>query len=307
MNRAASEHDRDCTGEEHVPVLLGPVLELLRPGPGMRVVDGTVGRGGHAERLVEAIGVHGALLAVDRDPEALDRARARLKDADARVLFEQASFCQIPQLLDAHELGTADRVLLDLGLSSAQLGRPERGFSFSEEGPLDMRFDPGSGGPTAAALLARLSEPELADLLHRYGQERFSRRIAKRVVRARGKKPIETTGELADIVRRAVPGRSRIDKATRTFQALRIAVNDELGELERALTVLPDRLAAGGRFAVISFHSLEDRLVKRAFRALPDEFREVTRKPVGPSAEEKRANPRSRSAKLRVIERIGKE
>ncbi|MHC4887429.1 MAG: 16S rRNA (cytosine(1402)-N(4))-methyltransferase RsmH, partial [Planctomycetota bacterium] len=211
----------------------------------------------------------------------------------------------IPEVLTLLKRGRLDRVLLDLGVSSIQLDTAERGFSFRQDGPLDMRMDP-SSGESAAELIQRLPEEELANLIYRYGEERLSRRVAKRIVEARRERSIKTTGELAEIVRRAIPGRSRIDKATRTFQALRIAVNDELGELQSSLDSVPMLLAPGGRFAVISFHSLEDRMVKLAFRdyASGGDFRVLTRKPIVAGSEEERLNARSRSAKLRVLERL---
>lgn len=292
-------------GGSHTPVLLHQVVALLQPRSDAIVVDGTLGLGGHSAALANVLGPGGLLLGVDRDASALKRAEARLKGGAVPCRFFHASFSAIPQLLVEVGVGEVDAVLLDIGVSSLQLETPERGFSFRHGGPLDMRMDPSSPGPTAQDLVMQLPEDELADMLWRYGEERFSRRIAKRLVAARAEGTIATTEDLARLVRRAVPGRSRIDKATRTFQALRIAVNDELGELERALETVPEVLAPGGRLAVISFHSLEDRLVKQRFRdwAEDDVFRLVTRKPVRPETEEAAANPRSRSARLRVLER----
>jgi 16S rRNA (cytosine1402-N4)-methyltransferase len=208
-------------------------------------------------------------------------------------------------VLAEHAIPELDGVLADLGFSSDQLADPQRGFSFLHEGPLDMRLDPTSDRPTAADLLARLSERELADILWRYGQERFSRRIARRIVAMRQRQPIRTTLQLAELVRSCVPHSGRIDPATRTFQALRIAVNDELGALQRLLAVLPQCLRIGSRAVIISFHSLEDRLVKQAFRQR--EFWQVlTKKPVRPDAAEIRSNPRARSARLRAAQLVAK-
>jgi 16S rRNA (cytosine1402-N4)-methyltransferase len=288
----------------HVPVLLPEVLELLSVPAGGTVVDGTLGLGGHAAALAERLGPEGLLIGLDRDPAALARARERLAGVRCRTHLQTARFSAIPEILDALGQPAADAILLDLGVSSLQLDSPERGFTFREAGPLDMRMSPEETAESALDLLRRLDRTELADLIYAYGEERFSRRIAKSVVEAMRNKTIQTTEDLASVVRRAVPGRSRIDKATRTFQALRIAVNRELEELEAILETAPDRLALGGRLAVISFHSLEDRLVKRAFRERGREgFTVLTKKPLTAGAAEKQRNPRSRSAKLRGLQR----
>jgi 16S rRNA (cytosine1402-N4)-methyltransferase len=286
----------------HVPVLLAEVLELLAVRPGALYVDGTVGLGGHAAAVLRATAPGGRLLGLDRDGETLAAARARLAEFGSRVRLEQGDLREIPGRLGGER---ADAVLLDLGVSSLQLDDPARGFSFQAEGPLDMRMDR-SAGTTAADLVNRMREGDLADIIHEHGEEPASRRIARAIARARETRPIETTTELADIVRRAAPRRrpGAIHPATRTFQALRIRVNGELDGLGEAIERIAGCLAPGGRMAVIAFHSLEDREAKRAFRALSGSgFRLLTRKPVRPGEAEVRANPRARSARLRAIAR----
>jgi 16S rRNA (cytosine1402-N4)-methyltransferase len=282
----------------HVAVLPAEVLELLAPAPGHVLVDATVGAGGHTRLLAERVGPTGTVIGLDRDRAMLDLARPRLDGLP--VVVRHAGFEDLRAVLAELGVPAADGVLADLGFSSDQLEAPERGLSFQLPGPLDMRLDP-ERGESAAALLRRLSERDLADLLWAYGEERFSRRIARRLVEARRRAPLETTDQLAELVRRCVP-RSRghgIDPATRTFQALRIAVNDELGALERLLDALPRCLRPGGRAVVISFHSLEDRRVKQAFRNR-ERWQQLTRKPVRATEDEVRRNPRARSAKLRA-------
>ncbi len=286
----------------HVPVLLREVLEALAPTEGGVFVDGTLGGGGHTRALLEHVGSSGQVIAVDLDPGAIQRAEELL--AGFPVAVANASYADIPEVLDELNIATVDGVLLDLGLSSDQLADASRGFSFQSNGELDLRFDPEHGEP-AWRMLARLGEEHLADLIFQYGEERFSRRIARRIVEERRTSPIRTAAQLAELVRSCVP-RSKghsIDPATRTFQALRIAVNGELDALKIALRRLPDRLKPGGRLAVISFHSLEDRIVKEAFRADP-RLEVATRKPIEASEEEVGRNPRAKSAKLRVAERI---
>jgi 16S rRNA (cytosine1402-N4)-methyltransferase len=285
----------------HMPVMLDEVLELLRPGTGGIFVDGTLGGGGHARALAERVQPSGRVIAFDLDSAAVDRAAPSLAELPVDVAC--ASYADIPELLAARGIDAVDGILLDLGLSSDQLADAERGFSFQGAGELDLRFDRAQGEP-AWRLLKRLRENELADLIYRYGEERFSRRIARKIVEMRRSAPIRTAAELAHLVRSCVP-RSRghsIDPATRTFQALRIAVNNELETLETALAKLPDCLRPGGRLAVISFHSLEDRVVKYAFRGDP-RWHMVTKRPRQASDEEIARNPRARSAKLRVAER----
>jgi len=304
----------------HVPVLFQAVLSGLQVKPGGRYVDATVGGGGHAAGVLEASSPDGRLLGLDRDPAALEVARGRLAAYAGRVVLVHSSFTCLKDVALARDFTNVDGVLFDLGLSSLQLADPARGFAFATDGPLDMRFDPTAGGPTAAQLVNRLSFDELRDLLFLYGEERQARRVAEAILAAR---PVCTTRELAAIVAAAVGRRyrGRVHPATRTFQALRIAVNDELAALEAALPQAVELLAPGGRLVVISFHSLEDRLVKQFLRResrdcicppeAPDcicdhraTLRVITRKPLRPSVDEVSANPRSRSARLRVAERI---
>ena len=285
----------------HVPVLGDEVVTWLRPSAGQTFVDGTLGGGGHTRLLASAVGHSGQVIALDRDPIALERAEQELRGLPVRAV--QANYGDLPEVLAGLGVEAVDGILLDLGLSSDQLADPDRGFSFHSTGPLDLRFDTSRGEP-AWRLLERLSGEHLADLIYQYGEERYSRKIARRIVEERRKTPIKSAADLAGLLRRTVPRsrHERIDPATRTFQALRIAVNDELKWLEVALRRLPDCLRPGGRLAVISFHSLEDRRVKEAFRS-DDRLEVVTRRPVRPSEQEIAENPRSRSAKLRVAER----
>ena len=296
----------------HVPVLLQEVLGLLLP-EGRRavsVVDCTVGLGGHAEALLRADRGEGCLTGMDADADNLRLAKRRLEPFGSRVRLFEANFADVRDVLDEVGVDRVDAVLADLGVASTQLDDPARGFSFSADGPLDMRMNR-QDGRDAADLVNTLDERELADLIFEYGQERYSRRVARAIVQARVSKPILSTQALAQIVRRAIPQASRrpgrgTDPATRTFQALRIAVNDELGALDKLLEILPDVLNVGGRACVISFHSLEDRRVKRAFRDLAADGRAkvLTKKPLTASLAEQAANIRSRSAKLRCFERI---
>jgi 16S rRNA (cytosine1402-N4)-methyltransferase len=286
----------------HIPVLLDEVLDWLMPQPGQVLVDGTLGGGGHTRRLAERLQPGGRVVALDRDPQAVAAAEQNLASLPVKPVC--ANFCHLPDVLAELCLGAIDGVVLDLGLSSDQLADGERGFSFDSDGPLDLRFDPTQGEP-AWRLLRTLREAPLADLIYQYGEERFSRRIARRIVERRRTGPLQTSAQLADLVRSCVP-RSRghsIDPATRTFQALRIAVNEELKSLELALQRIPDCLKPGGRLVVISFHSLEDRLVKHAFRQDP-RLQNLTKKPLRPTDREAAGNPRSRSARLRAAERI---
>lgn len=281
---------------------------MLAPAQGGLFVDCTVGLGGHARALLEAGATR--LLGLDRDPSALDRARDMLAPWQDRVTLVHADYRDLETVLSAHGVDAMDGALADLGVSSLQLDTPGRGFSFQRDEPLDMRMDVTTGA-TAAERLAAVPERELADVIFQFGEERFSRRVARRIVEERARAPIETTSRLAAIVRRAIPSRgySRIDPATRTFQALRIWVNHELDGLDAFLTTAVRRLRAGARLAVITFHSLEDRIVKHTFRALAqDDARLVTvltKKPIVPGPEEVERNPRARSAKLRVAERLG--
>jgi len=276
-------------------------MSFLAVKPGMRVVDGTLGGGGHARLLAEAVGPDGLVIAIDRDPQAIDRGAREL--AGLPVRFAQANYCDLPEVLDALSIPAVDGVLLDVGLSSDQLADASRGFSFDADGPLDLRFDPTEGEP-AWKMVNRMKPENLADIIFEYGEERHSRRIARRIAAVRDKQPIRSARDFAAVVRSAIPRQTpppRIDPATRTFQALRIAVNQELKSLRIALERIPTRLAAGGRLVVISFHSLEDRLVKQAFRS-PQIWECLTRSPVEAREEEVLRNPRSRSAKLRAAQ-----
>ncbi|MFM7185341.1 MAG: 16S rRNA (cytosine(1402)-N(4))-methyltransferase RsmH [Planctomycetota bacterium] len=282
----------------HTAVLPAEVLALLAVEPGMTVVDGTLGGGGHTRLLLDAAGPGGRVIALDRDPAAIERGAREL--AGRPIRFAQANFCDLPEALDALGIDRVDRVLLDVGLSSDQLADDTRGFSFDSDGPLDLRFDPTEGEP-AWRMVNRLRPETLADIIYEFGEERFSRRIARRIADVREREPIRTSRDLARVVAAAVPRQKpppRIHPATRTFQALRIAVNQELKSLRIALERIPTRLAPGGRLAVISFHSLEDRLVKEAFRNR-QVWESLTRSPLEATPEEVARNPRSRSAKLR--------
>jgi 16S rRNA (cytosine1402-N4)-methyltransferase len=306
---------------EHEPVLLDAVVELLGPVPGGIYCDATVGGGGHAERLLEASSPDGRLVGIDRDPAAVDAARAKLLRFGERVSVLHGRFSELEQLLALAGVSRLDGLLVDLGVSSHQLDSAARGFSFLQVGPLDMRMDP-TAGETAATLLARMSEDELADIIHQFGGERMARRVARSIKAMEAEGSLNTTADLAVAVRRVVGHRPQggIDPATRTFQAIRIAVNDELGELGALLDMLPEPLAVGGRVVVISFHSAEDRLVKRRFAELvdsctcpsgmpecncpppPAEF--VTRRCVKVGPREAQANRRARSARARAVRRV---
>lgn len=301
----------------HIPVLYDEALRLLDPRPDGRYIDGTVGAGGHAAGILEASGPDGALLGLDADADALALARERLARFGARVTLVHANFADLAGVARAHGFSAVDGVLLDLGLSSMDVDNPARGFSFLRDGPLDMRYDR-SQGQTAADLVNTLSADALANLIARYGEERRARAIARRIVERR---PLHTTRELAAVVAEVVRGEPGQHPATRTFQALRIAVNDELGALAAGLNAAIGLLRPGGVCAVIAFHSLEDRLIKETFRREARDclcppkqpvctcnhratLRTLTRRPVVPSADEIARNPRSRSAKLRAARRL---
>lgn len=293
----------------HVPVLLNEVVGLLAPAGRRVMLDCTVGLGGHAEALLIAAGDQSRLIGIDVDEGNLRLARQRLMRFGERVRLFQANFAEVPAVLAEAGLEHVEVLLADLGVASTQIDDPERGLSFSADGPLDMRMDP-RRTVTAAVLVNRMGEAELADLIYNYADERYSRRIARAIVEARRGGAIERTGQLAQIVSRAYPAAARdsrrgVHPATRTFQALRIAVNEELSSLDSLLERIPDVLSVGGRAGVISFHSLEDRRVKQAFAELEAAGRAVklTKKPISASDEEMQTNPRSRSAKLRGIER----
>ena len=291
----------------HKPVLRDVVLSYLNLKPGQVVLDATLGSGGHAEAILHAIGPQGFLIGLDQDEEAIKRAQACLEQLEGRFKLMQINFRFIDQALSSLNIHQVNAVLLDVGVSSEQLENPERGFGIQHTGPLDMRMDQRQT-ETAAHLIAKEGEYELAKIFREYGEERHANRIARTIVRERVKAPIETTEALKTLIERITPARfryGRIHPATRVFQALRIAVNDELGALEESLPKAFDCLDFGGRLCVISFHSLEDRIVKRFFlkQKQAGVGTIVTKKPVRPSDEEVANNTRARSAKLRVIER----
>ncbi len=290
----------------HIPVLLAEVCELTAPSTGETVLDGTVGLGGHARPMADRLGSTGLLIGLDVDASNLATAKQTLEGVESRVVLTRENFRNLDVVLAEVGIDGVDVLLVDLGISSAQLGDPARGFSFQSDGPLDMRMDERLGDQ-ASDLINRLGERELADLIYFNANERASRRIAKAIYRERRDQRITTTARLVSIIGHALgvdPNSrwSKIHPATRTFQALRIAVNDELGALTELLEKAPRYLNPGGRFAAISFHSLEDRLVKRAFRQSRTDgvYEVVTKRPVVAGEEERRTNPRSRSAKLRV-------
>ncbi len=301
----------------HVPVLADEVVAFLRPAPGILFLDGTLGGGGHTERLLQA----GArVVALDRDPEALAFAGERLSAYAHRLTLRRSNYADAPAALDALGLGPVGGALIDIGVSSHQLDTPGRGFSLMHDGPLDMRMDDDTAR-TAADLVNDESPEELVRILREYGEENSAVRIVSHLVNARGSRRFDTTGQLAEAVSQVIPRTGRRHPATRVFQALRIAVNDELGSLHRGLDAISGRLARGARFGVITFHSLEDRIVKRYFkhrssewldrpewpepRRNPDRiFRLLTPHPIDPCPAEVEANPRARSAKLRIVEHI---
>jgi 16S rRNA (cytosine1402-N4)-methyltransferase len=315
-----SSTEEAVSGGEHVPVLYEEVLDGLNPQPGGRYVDATAGRGGHAEGILQRSAPDGRVLALDADPTAVSAVQARLAPFGARATVVQANFRSLGTVVRAHGWEQVDGVLFDLGLSSAQLAVPDRGFSFASEGPLDMRFDP-TASTTAADLVNTLGETELARLFVAFGEEAHARRIARAIVEERRRSRIDSTTQLARLVERVVGRRGRIHPATRIFQALRIAVNGELEALAAALPQAVDLLRPGGRLAVIAFHSLEDRLTKRFFQqemmtcvcppaqpvctcAHHPTLRAVTKSAVKATADEVRANRRARSARLRIAERL---
>lgn len=314
--------------ELHEPVMMAEVLEYLDPKPGMVVVDGTTGTGGHALELARRIGRDGFLVCIDRDPEMLERAQRRLdeglKEQGPKMEYAACSYEKAGEVLARLGHDGADAILLDIGINSLHIEEAERGFSFMKDGPLDGRFNRKEGtGKTVGELVNTASERQLSEWFHRHGDERLARRLAARIVKQRGEKPFTSTLELARVAWDVYPAKERhgrIHPATRMFQALRIVANDELGHVERGVNAALDALRPGGRLAVISFHSGEDRLVKRLFRAAADPrpapdnmysatttegimFRQPTRSAIACTPEEAARNPRSRSAKMRVIER----
>lgn len=311
--------EHGTSGTYHRPVLLDETIEALAVRPDGVYVDGTAGGGGHSYAIASRLTSGGRLISLDQDPDAVVEASRRLQGLPARVI--RANFTEIARVLREEGLSAADGILLDIGVSSHQLDTPERGFSYHADAPLDMRMS--QEGTTAADLVNTWGEKELSDIFYRYGEEKFSRPIARAIVRAREEEPVVTTGRLADIIRDAVPARARRDghPARRVFQALRIAVNGELECLSSALDTAFSCLKDGGRLAVITFHSLEDRMVKQRFASFcegcicPPDFpqcvcgrtpaaRLILRKPVATSEKELEKNPRSRSARLRCVERL---
>jgi len=295
-------------GSQHIPVLVEEVMNLLRCEAHKTYVDATVGGGGHALEIFKRASPDGIVIGIDWDEEAIAEAKGALAPFGDRIKIFRENFVRLPDLLEALNISEVDGILLDLGLSSLQLEKKERGFSLKGEGPLDMRMDQRINR-TAADLLEGLSFQELESTLREFGEERWAKRIARAILQEREKKPVGTTQELRQIVHRAIPRRfhsRRIDPATRTFQAFRILVNEELENLRRILETGWTFLKRGGRICVISFHSLEDRMVKETFRRLDRDgvMRGITKKPITPSEEEKQRNPRSRSAKLRCAERV---
>jgi len=293
----------------HDPVLLAEVLDALRPAPGKTIVDCTVGRAGHATRIAERLGSDGLLIGLDVDPRNLDYAREALARASCRVELRHSNFTELPMVLRRLGIEQVDGILADLGVSTNQLFDEHYGLSFQADMPLDMRLDPRLK-ISAADVVNRMPERELADVLYQLAQERYSRRIAAKIVAARRVSPIKTTAELAGLVRSVMPrsgAADRIDPATRTFLALRMHVNREMQNLQSLLEQAPRCLRTGSRLAVISFQSMEDRLVKQQFRFAEQTgfLRVLTKKPLLPSDAEAAANPRSRSSKLRVAERVG--
>jgi 16S rRNA (cytosine1402-N4)-methyltransferase len=300
-------------GYKHIPVLVEEIVQLLHPKDGAVYVDATLGEGGHAEALLRASAPSARLIGVDRDAEVLEVARQRLRPFEPRLDIVYGRAAELRSIVEALQVPQVDGILFDLGVSSYQLESAERGFSFAREGPLDMRMDR-TAGPTAATLVNTLGESELSNLIQRYGEERWARRIARAIIRARRRAPLQTTRDLATVITHVVPSAARpprIHPATRTFQALRIAVNEELSALEESLKNAIACLSPGGRLCVIAYHSLEDRIVKRTFQACARSLdnasprvRILTRKPVTSTLAERQANPRARSAKLRALERV---
>lgn len=308
----------------HVPVLLEATMESLALKKDGVYVDGTLGGGGHSEQILLRIGPNGRLIGIDQDEEALAAASSRLAPFGSRFTAVKGNFSEMKQILAKLEIAAVDGILLDIGVSSHQLDDGSRGFSYMADAPLDMRMDRQGGGKTAADLLAELSEEDLANLIYRYGEERYSRRIARQIVAQRQREPIATTLQLVSLIRKAMPKNQNKEKqhpAKRTFQALRIAVNNELGVLQTVLTDALELLKPGGRLSVISFHSLEDRIVKEQFRTwakgctCPPDFpicvcgkvplvKLITKKPIVATEAELAENPRARSAKLRCIEKL---
>ena len=299
----------DLPESGHDPVLLSEILTHLSPAPGQIFVDCTIGRGGHSYAMASRLGSAGLLIGLDADPQNLEFSRARLADAPCRVRLFHANFAELSDVLSAAEIDRVDAILADLGISTNQLFDSHYGLSFAQEMPLDMRLDPRLT-QTAADLVNKMPEKDLANVLYELAQERYSRRIARKIAEARRTSPITSTERLAELVRSAIPTRGsapqRIDPATRTFMALRMKVNHEMENLEALLRQAPGFLKKGGRIGIVSFHSMEDRAVKQAFRSAEQtgQLKILTKKPLCPSPAEEAQNPRSRSAKLRVAEKV---
>jgi 16S rRNA (cytosine1402-N4)-methyltransferase len=292
----------------HVPVMLEEVLGLLRPQSGRIFVDCTLGLGGHAQEILLRASEDARLIGIDKDEDSLAQAKENLARFGNRVIFIKGDFRNLPEMLAEQGIAGADGIIFDLGVSSPQLDRPERGFSYQHDAPLDMRMDK-TGMLTASDIVNGESKEQLRRIIFEYGEERWGSRIAEFIVAARQRKPIETTFELVEVIKAAIPAGARREgphPAKRTFQALRIAVNDELGAIEEALLRVRDAMVPGGRVLVISFHSLEDRIVKQTFRRMKDagKFELITRKPIIADASEIERNPRARSAKLRAAQRV---
>lgn len=299
-NSNTSSEIRDQS--DHIPVLFNEVMSALDLHPADTVVDATINGGGHALGISQVLSTDGTLIGIDQDQKALKISEGRLVDAQCVVHLLHANFKNLTQALDQVGIKSADKFLFDLGWSTNQFQDPTRGFSFMVDGPLDMRLDPSSDGITAAKIVNTWSEENLANLIYEWGEERRSRRIAKAIVGARSKASILSTLKLADVIAQVVP-KGKIHPATQTFQALRIEVNDEFGAIEKGLGQAINLLRPGGRIAVITFHSLEDRAVKRIFKkaVIENNFNLINKKPLIASREEIKNNPRSRSAKLRII------
>jgi len=290
---------------EHIPVLLDEIIEYLDCMGNKVIVDCTIGEGGHAEKILENLGPSGILLGIDQDQAALVAARERLASFGERAILTWDNFTNLEKILREKDIEKIDGILFDLGISSLQLNRRNRGFSFLKEGPLDMRMNKAQK-INASELINKTSYKALQNIIYELGEKRWARRIARAIVRERGKGPVTTTTQLARIIERAVPYRGRIHPATKTFQALRIKVNSELENLKEILPQAVDSLRKGGRVCIISYHSLEDRIVKNSFKefARQGRLKILTKKPLTPKEEEIRMNPRSRSAKLRAGERL---
>lgn len=291
----------------HLPVLLRETIEYLDPKAGETILDATAGGGGHAEEILKRISPGGRLIAVDRDPAAIERVKARLEGVGGEVIYANDDFRNVDRILADAGIAGVDGAVFDLGFSSYQVDEAEKGFSFLKEGPLDMRFDPAKG-VSAREVVNRFSRDEIAGIIRDYGEERHARKVAAEICSSRKRKRIETTRDLADIVQAAIGGwyrRQRLHPAARTFQAIRIYVNDELGAAEEGVKKALDLLNPGGRICVISFHSLEDRVIKNVLRdaSRAGKISLLTKKPLVPSEQEVAENPRSRSAKLRAGER----